>query len=167
MNELVQDLTSALEESELKIEIDEEIIENNVAKRNKKHRIIRMQKLHETDRKFHGKLWDSHYARTQCKIIEPSCSGSDTESAFALPVIKRHRRRKAKRMETESIDNNFIQKKDIKTKFKSNKDLNVATSNGYHSSSNLVDKLKKKKDEESEISASDESNDDISAQVMI
>ena len=175
MNELVHDLTSALEESELKIESDEDIADR-CARANFHKRIKRLGFSDEdlsigfnVNTKKPVKLNlpacnKSRYSKIKCKIID-SCSGSDTESAFALPkqTMRKHRRRKTRRMETES-DTNFVrvEKKELNKKNQTVKNMDLEISNNYVSSLKQFDI---KSDEESDISASEESNNEISGQV--
>ena len=94
MNELVHDLTSALEESELKIEIDVEDADDIIVKsKKKKHFNTQHSHLLKNNR---ARSWTScNLPKKSLKNFEPSRSGSETESTFALPVIKKHRRKKA------------------------------------------------------------------------
>ena len=164
MNELVHDLTSALEESELNIDIDVEA-EDGFIVNGKIKKLIGLQQLNKynTTKKV-SRSRSSAYNdifKKQIKFPDLNCSGSETESPFVLPTIKKHRRKKARRMETESIDNIYKKKKLLKEKNLKAMELEITTN--YVNGS--VKEFKSKAEEESEISASDESNDDLNGQV--
>ena len=158
MNELVHDLTSALEESELKIEIDSEVnAEAAVRKRNKKHRLNGLRICFD-DAKTGTKLMPcGEFSKKQCRLLEQSYSGSDTECSFALPIIRKHRRRKSRRMETDSLNGiPSVGKKKLLTKTMSNMDLEI----GHDFDCNAVKQFENKNDDESDISSSEDSDGD-------
>jgi len=183
MNEqLVHDLTSALQESELKIEVDEDLVDkcSNVSI----HRRIKRLGFSDEDfsnetgiivnkaskLNFHSCNKSKHF-KIKCKVIE-SCSGSDTESAFALPKssVRKYRRKKARRMETEpelklyrAENKETTRKKQCRSIGTDVKNMDLEISNDYVSSLKELDNCKS--DEESDISTSEESNNEINGQV--
>nr|XP_002130587.1 G patch domain-containing protein 2 [Ciona intestinalis] len=149
MEELVQDLTSALEESELKIEVDQESPQHDLFK---KRRMRKKRPVINEDGivfKYLETCSDESSTNTRTVIsvvCDKRLSGSDTESGFLLPRVRRHRRRKTKRMETDTGFKNYIKNKTECCN--STRELNGDRKNEL----------------ESGISASDDSNEDVSAQ---
>uniref|UniRef100_H2YLR1 G-patch domain-containing protein n=1 Tax=Ciona savignyi TaxID=51511 RepID=H2YLR1_CIOSA len=152
MEELVQDLTSALEESELKIEVDHESPQHELFRK----RRIRKRRPMPTDASSIytcTETWSDESSTNVKSAVSVVCerrlSGSDTESGFLLPVtkVRRHRRKKSKKMETETNSTKLL---------KCKMDCN--------SNSTTAPYMDHKQDIESGISGSDESNGDISAQ---
>nr|CAB3250465.1 G patch domain-containing protein 2 [Phallusia mammillata] len=163
MEELVQDLTSALEESEqVKVEVEEEspIEEDLLRKRRIRKRrpppCPSPNKLKELSSTNSGSLTPVNSSNGYRKIATQS--GSDTENGFVLPaIIRKHRRRKIKHMEIDLLHKENKPSKQIEKKCKKMEIECVQLES-------TLQKNKLKCDEESGISASDDSNDDIDGQ---
>ena len=168
MEELVQDLASALEESELKNEIDSE------SSRHGELRVRRLRKRRPTADSSPGlstmlmKATDSCGSDIGSNLREAFRShyigsGSETEDAFAFPTTRKHRRKKIKRMETDA----FQIKQHIKPKeSKSKMDCSTTVTSDKEEVEKERNKVKQR-DDESSISDSDNSasNEDYDAQV--
>ena len=173
MNELVHDLTSALKESEIKIDVDEDIVVRCTS--STIHKRIRRLGFSDEDFNKSTNIKPTKFSlstgkkpkcsKITCKVID-SCSGSDTESAFALPkpTVRKHRRRKARRMETEpELSIICAEKQESERKKQTVKNMDLEISTNYFAA---VKSFENKSDVESDISASEESNNEVDGQVM-
>ncbi|CAK8690076.1 unnamed protein product [Clavelina lepadiformis] len=157
MDELVHDLTSALEESELKKEIHDSQLIFSRRRRIRKRRplcgITQTQEKHINN----SIAEDVSYKTDIPKSIELNLTGSDTESGFVLPVIRKHRRKKIKRMETETQICMPTKDRICLNKQVTVMELDYCNHPGMKS-------VKNRPEFESGISASDDSNEDAEGQ---
>ena len=186
MNELVHDLTSALEESELKIEVDEDFIDrcSSVSIHKKIKRLGFSDEdlsngtgVNNNRKKIAKVTFHAFHKTKQSKVknkisVVESCSGSDTESAFVLPkpTVRKHRRKKNHRMETEpepsicrSEIKDTVRKKQCRQVVVKNMDLEISPD--YLASLKELDTGSCKFEDESDISTSEDSNNDINGRV--
>jgi len=158
MDELVEDLAFALEESDLIVEVQQR------ASRGKRFHRRRLRKGCQTvsasgnsDNFLHANqmlvtsLSDTDGYRNSVKNF----SGSDTESGFVLPSVRRHRRKKIRHMEIDGSKDRIAKKSE------KNRRSNI----NFMTDDNCDKQRKEKNGEESSISTSDESNDDPDGQV--